>query len=680
MLISLDRKSWGPRVLSMETLERALLDKEIVLATSELLRQRIYDDLSDAEKRFYNKWKEHVLPLISGDARLGLLEDAERARIITRLAATTNTHANVVRRVLYSVLRAGCSLRGIMPNLYLRGGPGKPQQKGTARRGRKPLPGGIRSQLALPEIRGVLEDAVDEYIVKNGDSVAVAFRKLIGSRFSSVNIEPNGTVAFMERPEAELPTVKQLRNVAKAHSVVHRATPEIAVPSRPGKAKDGIPGPGYLYEIDATGARLELVSEFDLQQAIGSANAYGVLDVWSTVCVGGVLGVFNAGYEAAQRALFNSFTKKRDLCARYDIDIPDDFWPCHHVPRKILGDRGEMVSAAAEALPVELNVVILNAAAYTPQMKGTIERWFHTLKTSELRRMIGYGRRPERGELDPRRRAALTRYDGMRIFLMLAIQYNYQPAPLEAIPPAMLEMGYEKIARITLWQWGMQHRVSGARIEDPGLIYTSLLRKTDAVIREDGLYVKGVRYLSPELRGSGLLQQAAASGAIAAQATVDDCAARTIWYRTALDAPWLPAVLADQKIAAYDATFAELSDYYRRRNNVHARTDIASAALSTHLDEGVISISRNAVVRQGESVSLVRSKGKMRSARRVDAESERREHGAAILASYVKKEPIEASAAVITHSEGPEDSTQSVVKDRLALARAAFLGKRGANT
>lgn len=678
VLMPLDLKSQGPRVLNLDMLERALIDQVVTLATHEPLRQRCYDDLSDAEKAYYDKWKNRILPVIQGDSRLALLESAERARIITRLAAATNTHPNGVRRVLYSVLRAGCSLRGIMPDLYLRGGPGKPQAKGTARRGRKAMPGGIRSEVALPEIRRVLEDAVEEYVVKNGDSVPVAFRNLIGSKFSDVHVEPNGKVTFQQREEIHLPTIAQLRHIAKVHEGVHQAKLKVAAPPRPGKAKDDIPGPGYLYEIDASGARLELVSEFDLQQAIGSANVYGVLDVWSTVCVGGVLGVFNAGYEAAQRALFNAFTSKRELCARYDIEISDDFWPCHHVPRKVLGDRGEIASEAAEALPEELNVVVLNAAAWRPQMKGTVERWFHTLKSGDLRRMVGYGRRPERGELDPRRRAALTRYDGMRVFLILAIQYNYQPAPVEAIPPAMLAMGYEKIARITLWQWGMKHCVSGARIEDPGVIYTSLLRKTDAAIREDGLYVRGVRYMAPELRASGLLQRASASGAIAAQATIDNYAARTIWYRTAPDAPWLPATLADQKIAAYDATFTELSDYYRQRNNVHARSAIASAALSTHLCEGVIAISRDAVARQGGPVSLAGSKGMMRGARGVDAESERREHGAAVIASYVSKEPAQAPAAA-DRSDAADEADRSVAKSRLALTRGAFLGKGGGN-
>lgn len=679
VLMPLDVKSWGPRRLALETLERALADREVTLATSEPMRIRHLDDLSVAARKFYDKWKEHFKPLISGDARLALLEESGRARIITKLAAVTCTHPNCIRRILYSVLRAGCSLRGLMQDLDKRGGPGKPQRKGTRRRGRKAMPGGIRSDVSLPDVRGVLADAVEEHVLKNGDSIPAALRKVIGTTFSDVHVEANGKISIKEREEIHLPTVAQLRQVAKTHKATQEAKLKTAPAPRPGRAKDAVPGPGYIYEIDATGSRLELVSEFDLQQAIGPGNAYAVLDVWSTVCVGGVLGVFNAGYEAAQRALFNAFTNKQELCARYDIGITADLWPCHHVSRKVFGDRGEIASEGAEALPSELNVAVLNAPAWTPQMKGTVERWFHTMKSGDIRRLVGYGRRPERGELDPRLRAALTRYDGMRVFLLLAIQYNYQPAPVSAIPPPMLAMGYEKIARITLWQWGMKHCVSGARIEAPGVIYTSLLRKTDAVIRDDGLYIKRVRYMSPELRTSGLLQRASASGPIEVQATVDDYAGRTIWYRSTPDAAWLPATLADQKIAVYDATFAEICEYYRHRDNVHARTEIASAALSTTINNGLITISNDAVKRQGEPVSIARSKGRMRAARAVDAQAERREHGVQVLASYVNG-ATSAPVPAPPHVGAPAQPIEPpVANDRLALARNAFLAKGGSN-
>ncbi len=675
VLMPLDDKQRGPEVVSIEVLQGAAEGGEISEAGSEPFR--LLSDLSEAARKDYDLWQPHVAEILADGGHSKLLEPGERARIITKLARDMNCHENTARRAIYSVMRAGCHLRGLYPDFHKRGGPGQPQKKGTKRRGRKALPGGIQSGLSLPEIRGLLEQGVTNHIVRNKESVPKALRKIIAESFTDRTVAENGAIVEVERDESRLPTKSQVRYVAKHHSGIKQQKLSAAPAPRPGKAKDNIPGPGYLYEIDATGGRLELVSEFDLQQPIGTANAYGVLDVWSTACVGGVMGVFNAGYVAAQRALFNTFTSKRTLFARYDIDLAEDIWPCHHVCRKLAGDRGEMVSDAAEALASELNVILLTAAAYRPQMKGTIERWFHDLKSGDLRKLVGFGRRPERGELDPKLGAAMTRYDAMRVFLMLALKYNLMPAPVEAIPPAMISQGYEKISRIVLWQWGMRNLISGARCEDPGLIYTSLLKKTDATIREDGLYVQRVRYMSPDLRASGLLQRAAASGPISVQATLDDYAGRTVWYRASPDTPWLPATLADERLAVYDATFQEYVDYYRRRANVHERTAINSAVVESSLGKAVVAVSEGAVARQDAPVSRGKGKGNIRSARSVNAEAERREHGHAVLDSYItdKASPGqgEVDKTAVVDGEGAISPRQVDTTHQRQIALDSFL-------
>ena len=676
VLMPLDNEQRGPVGVSIDALQRASSEGEIDEARSEPFR--LLHDLSEAAKKDYGLWHPHVAKILSDGGHTKLLDSGERARIIKQLARTMDCHENTARRAIYRVMRAGCHLRGLYPEFHKRGGPGKPQKPGTKRRGRKALPGGIRSELALPDIRGLLEQGVADHIVKNKESVPKALREIIAESFTERAVAENGTIVDVERNEARLPTKSQVRYVAKKHAGKQQQQLKSAQAPRPGRAKDHIPGPGYLYEIDATGGRLELVSDFDLQQPIGTANAYGVLDVWSTACVGGVMGVFNAGYVAAQRALFNTFTSKRALFARYDCDLAEDIWPCHHVCRKLAADRGEMVSDAAEALAEELNITLLTAAAYRPQMKGTIERWFHDLKSGDLRKLVGYGRRPERGQLDPKLRAAMTRYDAMRVFIMLALKYNLMPAPVEAIPPEMIALGYEKISRIALWQWGMRNLVSGARREDPGLIYTSLLKKVDATIREDGLYVQRVRYMSPELRTSGILQRAAASGSVSVQATMDDHAGRLIWYRTSPEAAWLPATLADERLAVYDATFQEYVDYYRKRGNVHERTAINSAVIDSSLGKAVVAVSNEAVARQVVPVNKGKGKGRVRGARSVNAEAERREHGQEVLESYFHgksappKNDADTAPSVDRESALSAEETDSTHQRELALQ--SFLG------
>ncbi|WP_028840016.1 hypothetical protein [Thermomonas fusca] len=668
----------GPEKVSFEAVKEALESGGLVLDATVRRLRKDPKELSPKAKSEYDFWEPHFRPIVTGEARGSLLETKGRARAIEQIAAATQRPQITVRRMLYKVLRAGCHLYGLCMDFDRRGAPGAKQKPGTNKRGRKPLPGGIASDKPASDFRPRIEAAVIDLVIGAKEKMRVAYRKFLVEDFTRTIKVSNGTVKTALVPESQRPTFKQFRVVAEEiQRKGVKKTRYVSSSAHSGTAKDGVLGPGYRYEIDATGGRLELVSEFDLDQNIGSANAYALLDVWSTVCVGGAMGVFHAGYKAAQVALFNTFTSKKELCERWDIDIDPD-WPCHHVPRYLTSDRGELVSDASEALPAEFNTIVQTAAPYRPEMKGTVEGWFSGWKASEIRKLAGYGKKENRTQRDPKRDAALTHYDAMRAFLLSAIAYNHQAAPKSAIPPQMIEQGYELISRITLWRWGMRSLVPCARIEEPGFIYTSLLRKVDASIRENGLFVEGIRYMSPDLRASGLLQRAAQYGAIDVQATVDDFHANTIWYRTDLDAIWQPAYLADEKLRLYNATFSELAEYYRKVNVVYERSRIEGAIQDHEKARQLAQLSDEAVARK-----KVQSKGSksrkakdIRAARSADAQSERQDHGAFVMRSYANSNPTQAPRAK-TDAAHAATHREVVAQNRLDLVKSAFLKQGG---
>lgn len=664
VLMPMDKKRLGPLVCEFAMVLQALEDgllQEAKLEEPPMLP----DDLSPKARKHYNFWKVYFVPVLN-ESRDALLEKDFRVAAVAAIARASGRPPSTVRRMLYRVLRSGRNLLGLCPNFSNRGAPGRPQRKGTKKRGRKPLPGNIASQVTLPNARTILEEAVRKLVIQGGGDVDESYYKMLGEHFTKTVVEENGKVSTHVFKECDRPSLNQFRRVAQQLL----STPNIKSPKRgrPGTAKDGLPGPGYHYEIDATGARLELVSEFDLSQPIGSANAYGVIDVATTLCVGGTMGVFNAGYQAAQIALFNTFTSKRDFCARWDIEIEEDAWPCAHICRYLTSDRGELVSDAAEALPEELNVVVRTAPPYRPEAKGTVEGWFGLFKASDIRKMVGFGRKTQRGERNPREQAALTRYDAMRAFIISALRYNHQPAPESAIPPEMLEHGYEYITRTTLWQWLMNNRVTGARKEDPGLIYTAMLRKVSASIRANGLFIGPVRYMSPELRVSGLLQRASNYGSIEVEATLDEFAARTIWYRTSAKNAWSPAYLADESLLLYDATYEELTEYFRRRKAVHDRTRVESSVFDRHSESALLQISEEATIRQGGERPRAKVHKGVRSARAVDMKDERREHGLSVVGSYQG-----SNAASVKSKLESTKIASSLEVARLDITRALFL-------
>ena len=679
VLMPLLNHTRGPQAVPLADMQDAINEGSLKIESYSRPNLRSPADLSVAAKSQYDFWEPHFKAVVVGEERDLLLEEYGRARLISKIALESGRPAISVRRMLYKILRAGRHLHGLCMHFERRGGRGRKQKAGTNKRGRKPKLGGIASERPGSDFRGRIEDTVTERVFAAKESIPSAYRKMLAEHFSRTNTAPNGKVKTEILPEAQCPTLKQFRSIAddmKHKGVKKRRLTQVM--ERSGTAKDGVLGPGYRYEIDATGGRLELVSEFDLGQPIGTANAYGLLDVWSTACVGGTMGVFHAGYKAAQVALFNTFTSKKELCARWDIEIEEETWPCHHVPRYITSDRGELVSDASEALPAEFNTIIQTAAPYVPQMKGTIEGWFSGLKSGDIRKLVGFGRKMGRMQRDPKHDAALTRYDAMRAFLLLTIRYNHQAAPKSAIPPQMIEQGYERISRITLWQWGLRNLIPCARIEDPGFIYTSLLRKTDASIRENGLFVEGIRYMSPELRSGGHLRRAAEYGAIRVEATVDDFSGNTVWYRMDMDAPWQPAYLADDKLKIYNATFSELANHYRKVNLVNERSKIQGAVLDLNTETKLRAISDGAIERKKKGPQKPKSRvpKEVRAARSADAQSERGDHGAAIMRSYAASNPANGAAKKVDKTQS--DGRQEVVsKSRLDLVKASFLKHGG---
>lgn len=676
VVMPLLNQTQGPQVVSMTDLRDALHNGTLKIDSASRPPLPRPDELSNAAKKEYDAWMPHFQDVVTGEGRARLLEKDERFELIARIARATNRPKLRVRRMLYRILRAGRHLHGLCYDYANRGGLGKKQKPGTNKRGRKPSPGSITGERPASDFRTCIEAAVADRVIATKEQVAEAYRKMLAKDFTRTITMPNGRVKTQLVPESQRPTIKQFRIIAD--EIRHKGLSKTRIHSvksrQGGSAKDGVLGPGYRYEIDATGGQLELVSEFDLEQPIGPANAYGLLDVWSTACVGGVMGVFNAGYKAAQVALFNTFTSKKELCARWDIELEEAAWPCHHVPHYITSDRGELVSDAAEALPAEFNVILQTAAPYNPQMKGTIEGWFNGLKSSDIRKLVGFGRKGSRMQRDPKRDAALTRYDAARAFLLLAIAYNHRAAPKSAIPPQMLELGYEKISRITLWQWGLRNMIPCARIEPKDAVYTALLRKTDASIRENGLFVEGVRYISAELRAAGLLQRAAQYGAIAVQATVDDYLGNTVWYRTDPDAPWLPAYLADPKLLIYNATFSELAEQHRKVKVVYERSQIEGAAIALDTESQLRKISDDAVKRQRQQSTKPKpgvSKN-VRVARTADAQNERREHGAAVMQSYAKANLAQGQSGK-PKFPAPSERQKAVSMNRLDLVKSAFL-------
>src|SRR3546814_11098476 len=53
--------------------------------------------------------------------------------------------------------------------------------------------------------------------------------------------------------------------------------------------------------------------------------------------------------------------------------------PCHHIPRKLTGDRGELISKASDWTVPGLNLILKNTPPFRADFKSFVEGYFKIL-------------------------------------------------------------------------------------------------------------------------------------------------------------------------------------------------------------------------------------------------------------------------------------------------------------
>jgi putative transposase len=139
------------------------------------------------------------------------------------------------------------------------------------------------------------------------------------------------------------------------------------------------PGPGALYQIDATLADVYLVSRYGGNRLIGRPVIWIVIDVFSRMIVGFCIRLEGEGWLGLQLALENTTTNKVTLCAKYGLHITEEMWPARFLPVHISGDRGPLISDNADRFVHALNIQVSNTPPFRPDWKGIVEQVFRQM-------------------------------------------------------------------------------------------------------------------------------------------------------------------------------------------------------------------------------------------------------------------------------------------------------------
>ncbi|WP_370980057.1 Mu transposase C-terminal domain-containing protein [Agaribacterium sp. ZY112] len=258
-----------------------------------------------------------------------------------------------------------------------------------------------------------------------------------------------------------------------------------------------VPGPGYLYQIDATIADVYLVSEEDRSEIIGRPTLYFVVDVFSRGIAGMYIGLENASWVSAMESLGNTMADKVAYCAEFGIEITEEMWPIHGLPENIIGDKGEMLGRHVEVLSESFHVEIQNTPAYRADWKGVVERYFRTVQASMkpfvesyvTKKPIGKKRHGKDYRLD----GTLTLKEFTKMMIKIVLHYLNDHEIRTYDIDSGVPLDLPRIP-VELWNWGIQNRTGLLRRPNPELVKVNLLPHTKATITEHGLKLFGCYY------------------------------------------------------------------------------------------------------------------------------------------------------------------------------------------
>ena len=221
-------------------------------------------------------------------------------------------------------------------------------------------------------------------------------------------------------------------------------------------------------------------------------------DAYSRLITGVYVGL-EGGQYALRLLLQNTFTDKVSFCHQHGIDIDPHDWPSHHLPTKIITDRGsEFTSGPLENLCESYHIEIENLPAYRPDLKGVVEKLFDLVQSAYKPLLKGKGvietDTQERGAPDYRRQGTLDLEQFTAVVLRCVLFYNAKSVQTGFTRiPAMIEANTPPLAA-SIWSFcEAQDDCPVHEATDKKLLYT-LLPRVEGKITQRGLEIFGLRF------------------------------------------------------------------------------------------------------------------------------------------------------------------------------------------
>jgi putative transposase len=398
-------------------------------------------------------------------------------------------------------------------------------------------------------------------------------------------------------PKGKRPSIQQIRRIvekALAISTLNASRTTKANHANnhaaaTGTVQDDCIGPGDVYEIDATFVDAFIVAMADAFTIIGKPTLYLVVDRDTKLIVGFHISLEDPSFAEAKLAILTIASDWEAVCKRLNVPYKASDWPAQGVmPRRFVGDRGEMISFKSDVITEGMNIAISNPPARRASWKPIVESSFKMTQVALKDNVPGYEPSKQVGARDGRKHkdgACLNFNDFARVFLRSVITHNRAVKKGNVVTPKEAFLG-EIPSPILKWNRGAG---LGKRYS-----YEYLQRKLSPVdegaVFVDGIHFKGCVYDFPEAHKNDWMTRASLKGSFKVMVTYSTELVDTVIVNDPFDKrTTYRAVLASESQMLSGYSFAEVKAYWFAQKKLLKRgEELATAgriALSIAIDE-----------------------------------------------------------------------------------------------
>lgn len=304
---------------------------------------------------------------------------------------------------------------------------------------------------------------------------------------------------------------------------------------KPGMALEGLRGPGSRYEIDSTVADCYIRYEYSEELlSIGRPIIYLVIDVMSTMITGVHVCFHGPDWHGESQALFNAFSDKKEFCERFGVKYKEGDWPCNIVSLEITFDRGteNTHKHLAGMLKGEIGVTGVNYNPYhRGDAKGTVEKKFDILQSKTIPEGNGKVQKvPRKEDQHPSRKPVYTYKQFMKRLITHIIHVNNKSTRIDSHNFEMEKAGVACRPR-DVWNWGIENAVIPPNKCTKDQLRFALLPEEKAVVRDKGIYFRGLYYCSKEVVAKEWLTKAKNTGRYPIDVRYSDIDTTYIWCK-----------------------------------------------------------------------------------------------------------------------------------------------------